>query len=132
MLTPVVTFTFSPAAELERARPQYIEYNNGSAGYISAVNAAAAMAAGTLSSSSSFAYPPAADQAFAAMIPCHQESVYETSARLLFMAVKWAKNLPSFASLTFRDQVSEHSENETLAERGGPRRMCNAMREHST
>lgn len=35
-----------------------------------------------------------------------QETVYETSARLLFMAVKWAKNLPSFASLAFRDQVS--------------------------
>lgn len=33
------------------------------------------------------------------------ETVYETSARLLFMAVKWAKNLPSFASLPFRDQV---------------------------
>ncbi|KAF4531585.1 hypothetical protein B566_EDAN010051 [Ephemera danica] len=39
-------------------------------------------------------YPPAA-----------HETVYETSARLLFMAVKWAKNLPSFASLPFRDQV---------------------------
>ncbi|XP_063238315.1 photoreceptor-specific nuclear receptor-like [Bacillus rossius redtenbacheri] len=36
--------------------------------------------------------------------PAH-ETVYETSARLLFMAVKWAKNLPSFASLPFRDQV---------------------------
>lgn len=35
-----------------------------------------------------------------------QETVYETSARLLFMAVKWAKNLPSFAELAFRDQVS--------------------------
>ncbi|XP_058805398.1 photoreceptor-specific nuclear receptor-like isoform X2 [Phymastichus coffea] len=33
------------------------------------------------------------------------ETVYESSARLLFMAVKWAKNLPSFASLPFRDQV---------------------------
>uniref|UniRef100_A0A1I8N0D0 Uncharacterized protein n=1 Tax=Musca domestica TaxID=7370 RepID=A0A1I8N0D0_MUSDO len=33
------------------------------------------------------------------------ETVYETSARLLFMAVKWAKNLPSFAGLSFRDQV---------------------------
>ncbi|XP_063922256.1 photoreceptor-specific nuclear receptor-like isoform X3 [Zophobas morio] len=33
------------------------------------------------------------------------ETIYETSARLLFMAVKWAKNLPSFASLPFRDQV---------------------------
>jgi nuclear receptor subfamily 2 group E protein 3 len=37
-----------------------------------------------------------------------QETVYETSARLLFMAVKWAKNLPSFARLPFRDQV-QHS-----------------------
>ncbi|CAF4942089.1 unnamed protein product [Pieris macdunnoughi] len=33
------------------------------------------------------------------------ESAAETAARLLFMAVKWAKNLPSFASLSFRDQV---------------------------
>lgn len=38
--------------------------------------------------------------------PGLHENVYETSARLLFMAVKWAKNLPSFASLPFRDQVS--------------------------
>jgi len=36
--------------------------------------------------------------------PAH-ETIYETSARLLFMAVKWAKNLPSFGSLPFRDQV---------------------------
>lgn len=34
------------------------------------------------------------------------ESVYETSARLLFMSVKWAKNLPVFSHLPFRDQVS--------------------------
>ncbi|KAM7002108.1 photoreceptor-specific nuclear receptor isoform 2-T2 [Tautogolabrus adspersus] len=33
------------------------------------------------------------------------ESIYETSARLLFMSVKWAKNLPVFAQLPFRDQV---------------------------
>ena len=33
------------------------------------------------------------------------DNVYETAARLLFMAVKWAKNLPSFAALPFRDQV---------------------------
>lgn len=33
------------------------------------------------------------------------ESMYETSARLLFMSVKWAKNLPVFAHLPFRDQV---------------------------
>lgn len=37
--------------------------------------------------------------------PASVETVYESSARLLFMAVKWAKNLPSFASLPFRDQV---------------------------
>ncbi|XP_062998444.1 photoreceptor-specific nuclear receptor [Elgaria multicarinata webbii] len=37
--------------------------------------------------------------------PASPESVYETSARLLFMAVKWAKNLPVFSNLPFRDQV---------------------------
>ncbi|CAH1972475.1 unnamed protein product [Acanthoscelides obtectus] len=41
----------------------------------------------------------------AGLYPTSAETVYETSARLLFMAVKWAKNLPSFASLPFRDQV---------------------------
>ncbi|KAG5865106.1 hypothetical protein JTB14_034346 [Gonioctena quinquepunctata] len=39
------------------------------------------------------------------LYPASHETIYETSARLLFMAVKWAKNLPSFASLPFRDQV---------------------------
>ena len=34
------------------------------------------------------------------------ETIYECSARLLFMAVKWTKNLPSFANLPFRDQVT--------------------------
>uniref|UniRef100_A0A3B5MEK8 Nuclear receptor subfamily 2, group E, member 3 n=1 Tax=Xiphophorus couchianus TaxID=32473 RepID=A0A3B5MEK8_9TELE len=33
------------------------------------------------------------------------ESFDETVARLLFMSVKWAKNLPVFAHLPFRDQV---------------------------
>ena len=56
------------------------------------------------SSLSSFAYPIGDTTTFP-MIPCHQESIYETSARLLFMAVKWAKNLPSFTGLAFRDQV---------------------------
>ncbi|KAM9585901.1 photoreceptor-specific nuclear receptor [Trichechus inunguis] len=37
--------------------------------------------------------------------PCSLDSIHETSARLLFMAVKWAKNLPVFSSLPFRDQV---------------------------
>ncbi|PIK61277.1 putative photoreceptor-specific nuclear receptor [Apostichopus japonicus] len=33
------------------------------------------------------------------------DNIYEISARLLFTAVKWSKNLPSFAALPFRDQV---------------------------
>ncbi|VDN58598.1 unnamed protein product [Dracunculus medinensis] len=33
------------------------------------------------------------------------ETVHETAARLLFMAIKWAKNLPSFTLLSFRDQI---------------------------
>lgn len=40
-----------------------------------------------------------------AIYPTGQETVYECSARLLFMAVKWSKSLPSFANLPFRDQV---------------------------
>ncbi|XP_021913474.1 photoreceptor-specific nuclear receptor-like [Zootermopsis nevadensis] len=47
----------------------------------------------------------ASQQFFFAIYQPIQETVYETSARLLFMAVKWAKNLPSFARLPFRDQV---------------------------
>ncbi|KAG7468242.1 hypothetical protein MATL_G00140890 [Megalops atlanticus] len=37
--------------------------------------------------------------------PNSPENVYETSARLLFVSVKWAKNLPIFSNLPFRDQV---------------------------
>ncbi|MED6233046.1 Photoreceptor-specific nuclear receptor [Ataeniobius toweri] len=37
--------------------------------------------------------------------PISSENFYETSARLLFMSVKWAKYLPVFAHLGFRDQV---------------------------
>lgn len=37
--------------------------------------------------------------------PCSLDGIHETSARLLFMAVKWAKNLPVFSNLPFRDQV---------------------------
>ncbi|XP_064635282.1 photoreceptor-specific nuclear receptor-like [Lineus longissimus] len=33
------------------------------------------------------------------------ESIYETAARLLFMSVKWARNIPSFLQLPFRDQA---------------------------
>lgn len=50
--------------------------------------------------------PPAAQSFLPTKFYGHpQETIFETSARLLFMAVKWAKNLPSFASLPFRDQV---------------------------
>ncbi|KAM9422589.1 LOW QUALITY PROTEIN: photoreceptor-specific nuclear receptor [Salvelinus alpinus] len=38
------------------------------------------------------------------LYPSSTENVYETSARLLFMSVKWAKN-PVFSNLPFRDQV---------------------------
>ena len=33
------------------------------------------------------------------------DSAHETSARLLFLAAKWAKSLPVFSKLPFRDQV---------------------------
>ncbi|EJW84004.1 hypothetical protein WUBG_05086, partial [Wuchereria bancrofti] len=33
------------------------------------------------------------------------ENVQEASTRFLFLAIKWAKSLPSFASLSLRDQV---------------------------
>ncbi|KAL3990213.1 Zinc finger C4 type (two domains) family protein [Acanthocheilonema viteae] len=39
------------------------------------------------------------------------ENVQEASTRLLFLAIKWAKNLPSFASLSFRDQLKLLEEN---------------------
>ncbi|CAJ0930816.1 unnamed protein product [Ranitomeya imitator] len=46
------------------------------------------------------------DFQMSAFITSSPEGVYETSARLLFMAVKWAKNLPVFSNLPFRDQGS--------------------------
>lgn len=33
------------------------------------------------------------------------ETLCEAAARLLFMSVKWAKSVPAFLSLPFRDQV---------------------------
>jgi hypothetical protein len=33
------------------------------------------------------------------------ENVYEAAARLLFMSVKWSRNIPSFLQLPFRDQA---------------------------
>lgn len=37
------------------------------------------------------------------------ESMQETSARLLFVSIKWCKSLPSFVALPLRDQVSSYS-----------------------
>ncbi|KAH3875943.1 hypothetical protein DPMN_039222 [Dreissena polymorpha] len=34
------------------------------------------------------------------------EQRYEAAAKLLFMSVKWARNIPSFLSLSFRDQAN--------------------------
>ncbi|XP_033634957.1 photoreceptor-specific nuclear receptor-like isoform X1 [Asterias rubens] len=48
---------------------------------------------------------PASTPRELSLYPGAQENIYESSARLLFMAVKWAKNLPSFSNLPFRDQV---------------------------
>jgi nuclear receptor subfamily 2 group E protein 3 len=45
-----------------------------------------------------------------ALYPPGPETLYECSARLLFMAVRWAKNLPSFANLPFRDQVRQRAQ----------------------
>ncbi|XP_030754477.1 photoreceptor-specific nuclear receptor-like [Sitophilus oryzae] len=58
-----------------------------------------------VSSSSGPVRPEPQQATLTSLYPSSQETIYETSARLLFMAVKWAKNLPSFASLPFRDQV---------------------------
>ncbi|XP_076090891.1 nuclear receptor subfamily 2 group E member 1-like [Mytilus galloprovincialis] len=33
------------------------------------------------------------------------DNIYETAARLLFMCVKWARSIPSFLQLPFRDQA---------------------------
>lgn len=71
--------------------------DNKSSAAAAAAAAAAAVATLPMSAAAAFVSPTLYVQT--------HETVYETSARLLFMAVKWAKNLPSFASLTFRDQV---------------------------
>ncbi|XP_062567700.1 nuclear receptor subfamily 2 group E member 1-like [Saccostrea cucullata] len=37
--------------------------------------------------------------------PSTNECTFETAAKLLFMSVKWARNIPSFLQLPFRDQA---------------------------
>jgi hypothetical protein len=34
------------------------------------------------------------------------ESIHETSVRLLYMAIKWVTNLPAFATLSHSDKVT--------------------------
>ena len=57
-------------------------------------------------SASSTASAATAAAAAAASQLVHENN-HEICARLLFMAVKWTKNLTSFASLPFRDQVKK-------------------------
>ena len=67
------------------------------------------------------AQPPTASAAAAtaaAAVAASQlvhENNHEICARLLFMAVKWTKNLTSFASLPFRDQVIFHMSPKNLS-----------------
>lgn len=35
----------------------------------------------------------------------NSEAICEAAARLLFMSVKWAKHVPAFQALPFRDQL---------------------------
>ncbi|XP_060607788.1 photoreceptor-specific nuclear receptor-like [Ruditapes philippinarum] len=35
----------------------------------------------------------------------HIDVTYETAAKILFMSIKWARNIPSFLALPFRDQA---------------------------
>ena len=62
------------------------------------------MAATSASASASAAATAAAAATASQLV---HENNHEICARLLFMAVKWTKNLTSFASLPFRDQVCE-------------------------
>lgn len=36
---------------------------------------------------------------------CNKDAIFESAAKLLFMAVKWAKSVPSFASLPLDDRT---------------------------
>ena len=49
----------------------------------------------------SLQYPHEIMQAYSS----NPEAMCEVAARLLFMSVKWAKNVPAFLGLPFRDQV---------------------------
>lgn len=35
----------------------------------------------------------------------NHEATYESAAKILFMSIKWARNIPSFLALPFRDQA---------------------------
>lgn len=40
-----------------------------------------------------------------AVIPLQKEAIYESAAKILFLAVNWARSLPSFNQLPLRDQT---------------------------
>ena len=48
---------------------------------------------------------PTGQECFPAFCPNSHENVCESAARLLFTTVRWARNIPSFVNLSFRDQV---------------------------
>ncbi|XP_068082025.1 nuclear receptor subfamily 2 group E member 1 [Anabrus simplex] len=52
-----------------------------------------------------FCVPPPKMQQLPLCLPVPLEAVCESAARLLFMNVKWAKSVPAFTSLNFRDQL---------------------------
>jgi len=75
---------------------QYLLNTAAAAAAAVAGQSASSSAAGTLTSSTTLlSSAPAASNA---------ELVCEAAARLLFMSVKWVKNLPAFVALPFSDQ----------------------------
>ncbi|MES9881746.1 MAG: hypothetical protein ABW185_12780 [Sedimenticola sp.] len=51
-------------------------------------------------------YPPASERLDNTPYSSSRlETTYETAAKLLFMTIKWARSIPSFLTLPFRDQA---------------------------
>ena len=82
----------------QQQQPQQQQQQLDRTGASAAATAAAAVAAAA--SQAVVVYPDGLS-----VYPLGHETIYECSARLLFMAVRWSKSLPSFANLPFRDQV---------------------------
>jgi hypothetical protein len=52
-----------------------------------------------------FSFPIPQQEISSSLYCSSPEAIFESAARLLFMSVKWARNIPSFVNLPFRDQV---------------------------